>query len=67
VLDAIKGVPLLFMPSDEVRAQWEFITPILEGWQKSPAPKLPNYQAGTWGPEEANKLIADRQGGWREP
>jgi glucose-6-phosphate 1-dehydrogenase len=67
VLDAIKGVPLLFMPSDEVTAQWEFITPILDAWQKSPPPKFPNYAAGTWGPEEANKLLADRQGGWREP
>lgn len=67
VLDAIKGVPLLFMPSDEVDAQWEFVTPILEAWQKSPPPKFPNYEAGTWGPKEADKLLADRQGGWREP
>ncbi len=67
LLDAIKGIPMLFMRSDEVDAQWEFITPILEAWQKSPPKNFPNYAAGTWGPEEANRLVEDVQGEWREP
>jgi glucose-6-phosphate 1-dehydrogenase len=67
LLDAIKGIPLLFMRSDEVDAQWEFITPIIEAWQKQPPPNFPNYAAGTWGPADADKLVADRQGKWREP
>lgn len=67
LLDAVKGIPLLFMRTDEVDAQWEFITPILEAWQKQPPPKLPNYQAGAWGPEDANRLVHDVQGEWREP
>lgn len=67
VLDAIKGIEMLFMRSEEVDAQWEFITPILEAWQKQPPPKFPNYAAGTWGPEEANRLVTDIQGGWRTP
>ncbi len=57
VLDAIKGIPLLFMRTDEVDAQWEFITPIIEAWQQQPPPKFPNYAAGTWGPAEANQLV----------
>ncbi|HTQ38482.1 MAG TPA: glucose-6-phosphate dehydrogenase, partial [Pirellulales bacterium] len=67
LLDAIKGIPLLFMRSDEVDAQWEFITPIIEVWQKQPPPTFPNYEAGSWGPAEADKLVADRQGKWRDP
>jgi glucose-6-phosphate 1-dehydrogenase len=67
LLDAMKGIPLLFMRSEEVDAQWEFITPILEAWQKLPPPKFPNYEAGTWGPTEANRLVEDVQGDWREP
>jgi glucose-6-phosphate 1-dehydrogenase len=67
LLDAIKGIPLLFMRSEEVDAQWEFITPILEAWQKQPPPKMPNYAAGSWGPEEAGRLVQDVQGEWREP
>ena len=67
LLDAIKGIPLLFMRSDEVDAQWDFITPILQAWEKTAPPKLPNYAAGTWGPEAANRLVNDVQGEWREP
>ncbi len=67
VLDAIKGIPLLFMRTDEVDAQWEFITPIIEAWQQQPPPKFPNYAAGTWGPAEADQLVADCQGKWRMP
>jgi glucose-6-phosphate 1-dehydrogenase len=67
ILEAIKGQPLLFMRSDEVDAQWEFITPILEAWQKQPPPKFPNYAAGTWGPAEANRLFDGAHGPWREP
>ncbi|HZZ27357.1 MAG TPA: glucose-6-phosphate dehydrogenase [Pirellulales bacterium] len=67
LLDAIKGIPLLFMRSDEVDAQWEFITPIIEAWQKQSPPGFPNYEAGSWGPKDADKLVADRQGKWRDP
>jgi glucose-6-phosphate 1-dehydrogenase len=66
LLDALKGIPLLFMRSDEVDAQWEFITPIIEAWQKQ-GPKFPNYEAGTWGPADADKLTAGCQGNWRDP
>jgi glucose-6-phosphate 1-dehydrogenase len=67
VLDAIKGIPLLFMRSDEVDAQWDFITPIIEQWQKQPLPNFPNYAAGSWGPDESKKLVTDVLGEWRQP
>jgi glucose-6-phosphate 1-dehydrogenase len=67
LLDALKGIPLLFMRSEEVDAQWEFITPIIEAWQKQPPPKFPNYEAGSWGPADADRLTTGCQGKWREP
>jgi glucose-6-phosphate 1-dehydrogenase len=67
LLDAIKGIGMLFMSSDEVDAQWEFITPILDAWGKKRPTEMPNYAAGSWGPTEANKLVSDLQGEWREP
>jgi glucose-6-phosphate 1-dehydrogenase len=67
ILEAIKGQPMLFMRSDEVDAQWEFITPILQAWQQQPPPTFPNYAAGTWGPAEANRLFNGAHGPWREP
>ena len=66
LLDALRGDATLFMRSAELEAAWEFVTPILESWQTGPAPKLPNYAAGTWGPAEAERL-ADDLGGWRQP
>jgi glucose-6-phosphate 1-dehydrogenase len=68
LLDAMRGDATLFMRSDEVEAAWEFITPVLEAWQKQPPPALPNYAAGSWGPAEADRLLAGCcQGGWRRP
>jgi glucose-6-phosphate 1-dehydrogenase len=68
ILDALRGDATLFMRSDEVEAAWEFVTPILDAWQQQPASDFPNYEAGTWGPAEADRLIQDCcQGGWRRP
>jgi glucose-6-phosphate 1-dehydrogenase len=67
LLDAIKGFPLLFMHSEELDAQWAFVTPILEAWHKQPPPDFPNYAAGTWGPAAADKLLEGCTGGWRQP
>ncbi|MFO0875628.1 MAG: glucose-6-phosphate dehydrogenase [Phycisphaerales bacterium] len=71
VLDAIKGFQLLFMRSEEVDAQWKFVTPILEAWSDpsvaQPPTRFPNYVAGSWGPAEADHLAANVAGGWRHP
>ncbi|KAA2240768.1 glucose-6-phosphate dehydrogenase [Chitinophaga agrisoli] len=61
LLDAIEGDATLFMRSDQVMAAWDVITPILENWESHDSLQFPNYQAGTWGPENAESLIA-RQG-----
>jgi len=67
LLDALRGDASLFMRSDELEAAWEFVTPILESWQRQPPPDFPNYAAGTWGPHEANRLAEGCPGGWRFP
>ncbi len=61
LLDALRGDATLFMRSDQVLAAWDVITPILENWEAHDSLAFPNYQAGTWGPENAEALIA-RQG-----
>lgn len=50
LLDAMLGDPTLFTSRDEVEAEWRIITPIEEAWTKLPAPKFPNYAAGSDGP-----------------
>jgi glucose-6-phosphate 1-dehydrogenase len=56
--DIIEGNPTLFMRADQVEAAWEIIQPILDAWKTRPAVDFPNYAPGTWGPEDAEALIA---------
>jgi len=67
LLDALRGDPTLFMRADQVEAAWEIITPILDAWGSGPAPDFPNYSAGTWGPPEADALIARDGHHWLGP
>ncbi|CAM5298944.1 Glucose-6-phosphate 1-dehydrogenase OS=Stutzerimonas stutzeri OX=316 GN=zwf PE=3 SV=1 [Stutzerimonas stutzeri] len=59
----IEGDSTLFMRRDEVEAAWQWVDPILRGWQghyRKPRP----YPAGSDGPEQAHQFI-ERQGrGW---
>lgn len=58
LLDAITGDQTLFMRADQVEAAWELIMPILTNWEKNKATDFPNYPADSWGPENAEALIA---------
>lgn len=64
IMDALLGDAALFTRDDEVEAEWGLITPILEHWAANPAPELPNYAAGSWGPEAADKLLTDSGCKW---
>ncbi len=67
LLDVMRGDATLFMRADQVEAAWSVVTPVLEGWQ-AVAPKVfPNYPAGSWGPEEAQILIAKDGRSWLMP
>jgi glucose-6-phosphate 1-dehydrogenase len=64
LLDAMLGDPTLFARHDFVEASWALITPINEMWQThSSAP--PTYEAGEWGPPEADAMIAKDGRRWR--
>jgi glucose-6-phosphate 1-dehydrogenase len=67
LLDALRGDATLFIPSEELEASWEFVSPILQAWREGPPPDFPNYAAGTWGPAEAEHLAEGCLGGWRHP
>ncbi|HEX4344431.1 MAG TPA: glucose-6-phosphate dehydrogenase [Solirubrobacteraceae bacterium] len=63
ILDAMRGDATLFTRNDEVEAQWRICDPILAAWDKMPGP-LPQYEAGSQGPQEADALLdAGRE--WR--
>ena len=65
LLDAMIGDPTLFTRRDEVEAQWAIMTPILDRWAERDE-RLPEYEAGTWGPYEADQFIQHDEGRtWR--
>ncbi len=66
LLDAMRGDATLFTRRDEVERQWAFMDPVLKTWSAAATPP-PSYAAGTWGPEQADDLIARDGRRWRRP
>ena len=64
ILDTMLGDATLFMRGDQVEAAWEVVMPILNVWQSSSSEDIPNYASGTWGPEEAEALVARDGNNW---
>ena len=65
LLDAMLGDPTLFARHDFVEHSWALITPVHEAWHASCAKAIPTYEAGEWGPPEADHLIAASDRRWR--
>jgi len=61
LLDAMRGDSTLFTRSDEVEAEWTVIQSVLSGLTH---PEPHPYEPGSWGPKEADALIAG-DGQWR--
>ncbi len=57
ILDALNGDATLFMREDEIDAAWRVVDPLLAYWRSEPA-EFPNYSSGSWGPQEADELLA---------
>ncbi len=67
LIDVMLGDATLFMRADQVETSWAVIMPILEAWETTQPLDFPNYQAGTWGPPEADFLIAQDGRSWLNP
>jgi glucose-6-phosphate 1-dehydrogenase len=65
ILDALLGDASLFTRADEVEEAWRIVDPIIDAWADGPPPEFPNYEAGTWGPPEADELMARDGRRWR--
>ncbi len=55
--DLMNDDATLFMRADQVEAAWQIIMPILDAWSAESPAGFPNYAAGTWGPEAADRLL----------
>lgn len=65
LIDAIQGDAALFTREDEIELSWKLIDYILHGWESPQAPPIQTYPKGSWGPEDAEMLLADDQRVWR--
>jgi glucose-6-phosphate 1-dehydrogenase len=67
IYDAINGDATLFARTEEVIAAWQFLSPVIKAWKEDKTVPLFGYPAGTWGPENADDLIEDKEMTWRYP
>ncbi len=70
LLDAMLGDASLFTRADEVEAAWSIVTPIINVWHEwdkegGPDADICFYEAGSWGPENADQLIEHDGRRWR--
>jgi len=66
LLDAMSGDATLFARHDEVEEAWAFIDAIENAWSaKKNTPDLYFYPSGSWGPDEADELLARDGRAWR--
>jgi glucose-6-phosphate 1-dehydrogenase len=65
LLDAMRGEQALFTRKDEVEAAWKIVGSILDVTESEGAPAPYPYPAGTWGPKEADELLARDGRAWR--
>jgi glucose-6-phosphate 1-dehydrogenase len=64
ILDAMRGDATLFTRNDEIEALWGIIDPILTAWHEDTSSPIPQYRAGSAGPDEAGQLLGDERT-WR--
>lgn len=62
--DIMDGDATLFMRGDQVEAAWRVVMPILEVWAARKPINFPNYSPDSWGPEDAEALIARDGHNW---
>lgn len=64
--DCMCGDATLFQRADMVEAGWSVIQPVLDVWEALPPRNFPNYAAGSWGPKDADELLARDGREWRK-
>ncbi len=66
LLDCMLGDQTLFTRADEVEEAWRLVTPVINAWESPSDPSLiPQYEAGTWQPTEAEFLLERDGRRWR--
>ena len=65
LLSPLIGDSTLFARHDFVETSWALVSPIHEAWDAMATKEIPTYEAGEWGPVEANALVTAQGHRWR--
>lgn len=63
--DCLIGDATLYSRADAIESAWQICQPILDRWDEDSS-EIPKYEAGTWGPTEADALIESEGRYWRK-
>jgi glucose-6-phosphate 1-dehydrogenase len=67
LLDVLHGDATLYARGDWVEQAWTLLDPVLAAWPDPDAPGPTLYEAGSWGPPEADAFIGRDSAAWRNP
>ena len=65
ILDVLLDESSLFPSNEEVELSWKILDPIIAHWAKHGTPE--DYEAGTWGPASADRMMSRTGRRWRLP
>ena len=65
ILDCMLGDAILFTRADEVEEQWTLVDAIRASWTETGSADPVAYDAGSWGPSEAEDLMQREGRAWR--
>ena len=57
----MKGGHNAFPSGEEIERSWEIVDPLVKSWEAEGHPEV--YARGSWGPGEAEELVAANGGG----
>jgi glucose-6-phosphate 1-dehydrogenase len=65
--DCIEGDSTLYTRHDWVEQAWALMDPIIKTWERHEPVNFSNYEAGSWGPREADEFLQREGRRWRRP
>jgi len=63
LLDVFRGDRTLFVRRDEVEQAWAYVDGVANAWREANIEPIV-YPAGSWGPQEANKIVSASGASW---
>jgi glucose-6-phosphate 1-dehydrogenase len=65
IYDCMIGDAILYPRADGIEAGWRVVQPFMDAWRAAGAQGLATYRAGSDGPTEADRLVAEDGRHWR--